>query len=149
MDHKTIIRHTLATLGYRFGYAIHNAPEPFFSYRPTEHGWDVTRLITHIVQLLTCPKPFLTDHNFIEVKTEHFRNAIEQLYIELDNLDQFIDRFDFQDEELFLKTLQGPILDAMTHVGQMMLLRRLAGYPKAAREYDCADIRIGTFKYDY
>jgi hypothetical protein len=39
--------------------------------------------------------------------------------------------------------LQGPIADALTHVGQLTLLRRLAGSPVRGENYLRADIASG------
>lgn len=38
---------------------------------------------------------------------------------------------------------QGPIADALTHVGQIALLRRMAGAPVRAENYFKADVVVG------
>jgi hypothetical protein len=38
---------------------------------------------------------------------------------------------------------QGPIADALTHVGQIAILRRLAGEPVKAENYFAAEIAVG------
>ncbi len=41
------------------------------------------------------------------------------------------------------RLFQGPIADALTHVGQIAFLRRLAGFPVRGENYARADITIG------
>jgi hypothetical protein len=43
-------------------------------------------------------------------------------------------------EQLF----QGPVADALTHVGQINLLRRMSGAPIKGENYFKAEIRTGT-----
>jgi hypothetical protein len=38
---------------------------------------------------------------------------------------------------------QGPIADAFTHVGQLAMLRRLAGSPTRGENFYVADVRVG------
>jgi hypothetical protein len=46
------------------------------------------------------------------------------------------------------KLLQAPIADALTHVGQIALLRRLAGAPMRAENYYVAKIAVGSVGID-
>jgi hypothetical protein len=41
--------------------------------------------------------------------------------------------------------LQGPLADAMTHIGQLAILRRLASSPIPKESFDEAVIRPGDF----
>ena len=41
------------------------------------------------------------------------------------------------------KILQGPLMDAFTHIGQLALLRRMAGSPIKGESYWMADVKIG------
>jgi len=46
------------------------------------------------------------------------------------------------------RLLQGPIVDALTHVGQLMILRRMSGSPVYGENYFVADIAIGRLGPD-
>jgi hypothetical protein len=46
------------------------------------------------------------------------------------------------------KLLQGPIADALTHVGQIAILRRLAGEPLKGESYYEAEIALGRVGVD-
>jgi len=41
------------------------------------------------------------------------------------------------------KLFQGPIADALTHVGQIAMLRRISGQPMKGESYYVADIAVG------
>ena len=41
------------------------------------------------------------------------------------------------------KPFQGPVADALTHVGQIAILRRMAGAPGKGENYYVAEIEIG------
>ena len=43
--------------------------------------------------------------------------------------------------------LQGPLMDALTHVGQLATLRRLAGAPAPRISYMSAEIRVGEIDF--
>jgi hypothetical protein len=45
--------------------------------------------------------------------------------------------------DILLKILQGPLSDAMTHVGQIALLRRMAGSSVRGQNFMAADVEIG------
>jgi hypothetical protein len=46
------------------------------------------------------------------------------------------------------KLFQGPVADALTHVGQLMMLRRLAGTPPRGENYFVADITAGRVGFE-
>jgi len=46
------------------------------------------------------------------------------------------------------KLFQGPVADALTHVGQIAVLRRLAGSPVKGENYFVADIAAGRVGAD-
>jgi hypothetical protein len=46
------------------------------------------------------------------------------------------------------KLFQGPVADALTHVGQIAILRRLAGEPVKAENYYKAEVTAGRVSAD-
>jgi hypothetical protein len=46
------------------------------------------------------------------------------------------------------KLFQGPIADALTHVGQIAMLRRMAGIPMKGENYFVAEITVGRVGAD-
>jgi len=71
-----------------------------------------------------------------------WEREIARFFETLNGLDAYLEsdaKLGFEPEKLF----QGPIADALTHVGQIALLRRLAGAPVRGENYFKADIAVG------
>ena len=142
MDEKReLLRHTVATLAYRTTRAIENAPDSFAGFdgvgrRPIE-------ILAHMGDLfdwaLSMAKGSPAWHN-----SEALGWAEEQqrFFAALGAFDGFLasdSALSAPVERLF----QGPVADALTHVGQLAMLRRLAGAPICGENYYIADIAAG------
>jgi hypothetical protein len=137
------LRHTLATLAYRAEKATREAPGGFSTFRPAAGSRSAGEILAHMCDLMdwalsqargaekwntTEPEEWLAD-------TERFFAATTAL-----------DRFLASDEELRApaETLfQGAIADALTHTGQIAMLRRMAGARVRAENYSIAQIAVG------
>jgi hypothetical protein len=147
-DSRTLLRHTLATLAYRGGKAIRNAPESFGEYRSAESSRTPVQILAHMGDLMdwalsmadgskkwhdSTPLPW-------EQECQRFFAALKKLddYLATDNPLQA------PSEKLF----QGPVADALTHVGQIAMLRRMSGAPMKGENYYVADIAVGRVGTD-
>ena len=144
---REFLRHTLATLAYRGIKAVSGAPDGFTTTRVCATTRSAGEILAHIGDLMDWalsmamgqeawnpvpPGPW-------EVDVERFVNGLSafDLYLRGD------DPLGAPAEKLF----QGPIADALTHVGQIATLRRLAGAPVRGENYAVAEIaagRVGT-----
>ncbi len=138
------IRHLLATLAYRLQKTLEGAPPDFASF---ELGFGVRtpqRLVRHMSGVLhyglkvvqtgdAAHRGTLQDLSW-EGETARFYEMLEALEHELSKS---------QDAELLVRLVQGPLSDAMTHIGQLALLRRAAGSPVAAENFFRAEVRAG------
>lgn len=140
---REMLRHTVATLAYRGGKAVRHAPEAFATFRLGDNTRTPEKILAHIGDLL--------DWGLSLAKGKHVWKDSTPL-----SWDQEVERFFFALKELddFLaseaplasaaeKLFQGPIADALTHVGQIAMLRRLAGAPVRGENYFKADIMAG------
>ena len=135
-----MLRHTLATLAYRGGKALRDAPEDFAQFRIGERSRTPGEILAHLGDLL--------DWALWLAKGEHVWHDSAPLEWEPGTARFFaaIEAFGTHlasdvplkctPEELF----QGPIADALTHVGQISMLRRLAGAPVRGENYYRAHI---------
>jgi hypothetical protein len=144
---RDLLRHTVATLAYRGGKAIANAPEGFHQFRVADGSRTPEQILAHIGDLLDWALSIAigkqTWHNSTplpwEQETARFLNALAAL-----------DSYLGSDEPLGApeeKLFQGPVADALTHVGQIAMLRRIAGGPVKGENYYVAQIeagRVGT-----
>ena len=140
---RHLFRHTIATLAYRGGKLLREVPETFARYRSGEQVRTPAEILAHIGDLLdwalSMAKGKQEWHNSTPLpwiqETQRFFNALEALdaYVASDLPLQV------STEKLF----QGPIADALTHVGQIAILRRLAGIPVIPENYYVAEITAG------
>ncbi len=148
MDTKReFLRHTLATLAYRGVKAVSGAPEGFASARVCATTRSAVEILAHIGDLLDWALSLAMGQEAWrsdppgswEVEVERLLQGLKQLDLYL----QGDEPLGSTPEKLF----QGPIADALTHVGQIATLRRLAGSPVRGENYAVAEItagRVGT-----
>jgi hypothetical protein len=138
---REFLRHTLATLAYRGAKAIGNAPDEFAGFQGA--GKAPAQILAHIGDLLDWGLSMANGkrewHNSTPLawtkEVTRFFNAIE-------NFDRYLastEPLQASAEKLF----QGPIADALTHVGQIAMQRRLAGAPIKGENYFVAEITAG------
>jgi hypothetical protein len=139
-----MLRHTVATLAYRGGKALRGAPEEFSAFRAAEGMRTPGEILAHVADLLDWAislangaqkwqnSPILT-----------WNSAILRFFSALEAFDARLaspELLRCLPEQLF----QGPVADALTHVGQINLLRRMSGAPIKGENYFKAAIRMGT-----
>ncbi len=144
---REMLRHTLATLAYRGGKVLRGAPGEFAEYRC---GKDLRRpidILAHIGDLLDWGLSMAQgDQKWKETKPALWEEQVERFFIALKTFDDYL----ASEQPLHApaeKLFQGPVADALTHVGQLAMLRRMAGAPIRGENYFAADIapgRVGT-----
>jgi hypothetical protein len=140
---RHLLRHTLATLAYRGGKTLRDVPETFAQYRNGERACTPAEVLAHIGDLLdwalSLAKGKQEWHNSAALpwdqETQRFFAALEAFDACLASEAPL----QAPAEKLF----QGPIADALTHVGQIAMLRRLAGAPMRGENYYVANIAAG------
>ncbi|HVS80128.1 MAG TPA: hypothetical protein VHE60_00170 [Pyrinomonadaceae bacterium] len=140
---RELLRHTLATLAYRGAKAVRGAPDSFASFRASETTRTPAQILAHIGDLLDWALS-------IAKGAEIWHNAEPLPWIEeVARFHEALERFDnylASDVELAgtcERLFQGPIADALTHVGQLTMLRRIAGGPVRGENYSRAKIEAG------
>lgn len=140
---RELLRHTLATLAYRAGKALRDAPADFSTYSLGPGSRTPGEILAHMCDLFdwalsmaqgrqkwadSAPQAWPTD-------CERFFNALRTFdgYLASDS------PLGSTAERLF----QGPVADALTHTGQLAMLRRLAGSPIRGENYARAHIAAG------
>jgi hypothetical protein len=140
---REMLRHTVATLAYRGAKAVHGAPDSFASHRASETTRTPAQILAHIGDLL--------DWGLSIAKgAEAWNNSdplpwdqeVARFHRALESFDNYL----ASDAELSApceRLFQGPVADALTHVGQLTLLRRIAGTPIKGENYSRAKIESG------
>jgi hypothetical protein len=138
-----MFRHTLATLAYRAGKALRGAPPEFAGYRAQPGSRTPAEILAHMGDLfdwaLSIANGKQTWHNSPPLPWDE---EVARFFAALEAFDQRI----ASDEALGCpaeKLFQGPVADALTHTGQIAMLRRMAGCAMRGENYFVADIAAG------
>jgi hypothetical protein len=143
LDDRSLLRHTLATLAYRGGKALRGAPSGFESFRVAKGSRTPSEILAHLGDLLDWAL-HLADGKQIWKNSPAlpWNQGSARFFAGLAALDGRL----ASDEPLGSSAqslFQGPIADALGHVGQINLLRRLAGSPVRGENYFRAEIEAG------
>jgi hypothetical protein len=138
-----LLRHTLATLAYRGGKTLRGAPAEFAEFRAGQTTRTPAQILAHIGDLLDWGLSIAEGRNVWhnsppltwEQGTARFFSALEAFDKRLAS--------DVPPACSLEGLFQGPIADALTHVGQIAMLRRLAGCPVRGENYFKAVITAG------
>jgi len=145
---REMLRHTLATLAYRGAKAVRGAPESFASFKASETTRTPAEILAHIGDLLDWALSIAegkeTWHNS---KPLSWPAEIDRFHKALQSFDNHL-ASDADVEASCERLFQGPIADALTHVGQLTMLRRIAGEPIKGENYSRAKIESGRVGAD-
>jgi hypothetical protein len=140
---RELLRHAIATLAYRGAKAIRAAPPNVADFQASNATRTPRALLAHIGDLLDWALSLAEGNQKWSPSTpKSWEEESARFFAALGRLDAFLasDRaLGARPERL----LQGPIGDALTHVGQLMMLRRLAGSPMRSENYAAAEIVAG------
>lgn len=142
-DARALLRHTLATVAYRGRKAVADAPDGFADFRAAASSRSAGQILAHIGDLFDWALSVADGQQRWQDSTPLAWNEETSRFF--DALRKFDERLadgaplGCPAEKLF----QGPVADALTHIGQIALLRRLAGVPVRAENYLKADIAAG------
>lgn len=140
-DKRRILRHFLAALAYRTQKALRDAPEGFADFRAESFMRTPRDLILHMTGVVGFARSLFDDGDAWPNKLPTFADEIERFHRTLEALGRHLDSGQEPRDTTLERILQGPLSDAMTHVGQIALLRRLYGSPVPGEGFMLADIR--------
>ena len=145
---RELLRHCVATLAYRGGKAARGAPEGFAMFQANQGVRTPGQILTHIGDLMDWGLSIANGkREWHDSKPLPWEKEVMRFFAALKKFDDFLassEPMQAPPERLF----QGPIADALTHVGQIALLRRLAGDPVKGENYYKADIVTGRVGVD-
>jgi len=138
-----MLRHTVATLAYRAGKALRGAPPEFAAYRADATSRTPGQILAHMGDLFDWALSMANGapkwHNSTPLPWDE---EVARFFAALDAFDRRLaldEPLGESEEKLF----QGPIADALTHTGQIAMLRRMAGCKIPGENYHMADIAVG------
>jgi hypothetical protein len=145
---RDLLRHSLATIAYRAGKIVRDAPQAYVDFDAGQNCRTPLQILAHIGDLLdwalTMAKGQTAWHDSTPLP---WPDEVERFFESLKRLDHYLageQALHVSPEKLF----QGPIADALNHVGQLAILRRLSGVPIRGENYYAADISAGRVGKD-
>jgi len=138
---RALLRHYLAALVYRTRKAVNGAPPTFGTFQAGQQTRSPQDLVRHMASVLGYACTFFVGGTYraellptLEDEMTRFHGIVAEL------ADHLISGS--MQEVSDAQLLQGPLADAMTHAGQIALLRRLAGSPIPPENFAYADISV-------
>ena len=140
------MRHMVATVAYRCGIAVSGAPEGFAVFRVDEDVRAPGEILAHIGDLLEGSLHLLKGEMvYLTSSPLKWREEVSRFFSAVERLDAYLG----SGATLACpveKLIQGPIGDALTHVGQLVMLRRVTGSPVRKESYFTAEIIPGMVR---
>ena len=138
---KELLNHFLAALAYRTQKALRDAPDDFANFHPPGDVRSPIEILRHMTSVLGYARTYFVGGNYWPDPLESLTDEVKRFHEMLGDLSAHLTNetplLNGMTEE---QLLQGPFSDAMTHVGQLAMLRRLAGTPVAPENFIVANI---------
>ena len=142
------LRHAVATLAYRAEKVLRDAPPGFAGFRASPHSRTALGLVAHLGDLVEWAERLARgDRTWRAAPQASWDAALDRFFHALHGLDATLagtTADGARDAILF----QAPIADALTHVGQLALMRGMAGAPMRPESYARARISVGRVGRD-
>lgn len=140
---RAFLRHALATLAYRGGKTLRDATPEFASFHADATSRTPLEILSHLGDLLEWALSISRgNEKWSNPDEKPWDQQVERFFAGLKALDDYLastEPLGCPPGQLF----QGPIADALTHVGQLAMLRRMSGNPMRGENYFIADIATG------
>ncbi|MGA9995532.1 MAG: hypothetical protein WBP93_08965 [Pyrinomonadaceae bacterium] len=140
-EKRGLLRHFLAALAYRTQKALRDAPQKFGDFRAADGVRTPAELVRHMTSVLGYSRTFFIGGQYrpaslptLKEETLRFHEMLEELARHLEAGAPLLEGMTAE------RLLQGPFADAMTHAGQLAMLRRLAGAPVPPENFIVAEI---------
>jgi hypothetical protein len=142
-EKREFLRHTVATVAYRGGKAIAGAPEAFGDFKAFESTRTPLQILAHVGDLFDWALSMARGETvWNDTEPLPWNQETERFFAAVKAFDEFI-ASDNEIAKPLERLFQGPVADALTHVGQINLLRRMFDAPVKGENYYRAEIEIG------
>ncbi|HSK45592.1 MAG TPA: hypothetical protein VLA83_17075 [Candidatus Binatia bacterium] len=140
---RQLLRHTVSTLAYRAGKTLRDAPDSFAAFSTGEKGRTPAQILAHMGDLIDWALSIAQGKQaWRDSEPLPWPEEVKRFFHTLQAFDDYLASgapLAASPEKLF----QGPVADAMTHTGQIAMLRRMAGCPMRGENYYRAEIVAG------
>jgi len=145
---RDLLRHSVATIAYRAGKIVRDAPQGYVDFKATETTRTPLQILAHIGDLFDWALAISKGQpSWRDATPLPWPDEVQRFFDALKRFDDYL----ASSEPLHAspdKLFQGPVADALNHVGQLAILRRISGDPIRAENYFKADISPGRVGED-
>ena len=140
---RQLLRHTLATVAYRGAKAIRDAPPAFATFELPNYPRTPGKILAHINDLFAWALSICCGQQTWHDSTpQDWHAEVNRFFSGIKSFDDYLASSNPL-HETPAKLFQGPIADALTHIGQIAMLRRLASHPVKGENFHQAQIAPG------
>jgi hypothetical protein len=141
---RQMLRHAVATLAYRAGKALRGAPPEFASYRAGPTTRSPLAILAHMGDLFDWALSMAKGATvWRDAVPQGWDAEVERFFAAVTTFDAYLAGPEPIAGDVLEQLIQGPVADALTHTGQITMLRRLAGAPIRGENYARAEIVTG------
>ena len=130
-----MLRHFLAALAYRTQKALRGAPDSFADFQAGNDVRTPAELVRHMTSVLGYARTFFIGGSYWPEPLPTFEDEIARFHDMLGALRELLETDAPLDGLTEEQLLQGQFSDAMTHAGQLAMLRRLHGDPVRSENF--------------
>ena len=145
---RHLLRHAVATIAYRGAKTVRGAPPAFATFQAGDTARTPSRILAHIGDLFDWALSIATGTQAWRDSTPlEWDHEVVRFFETLGRFDEYLVSeapLACSPEQIF----QGPLADALTHIGQLAMLRRLSGAAMKGENYFKADIAPGRVGAD-
>jgi hypothetical protein len=145
---RELLRHTLATVAYRGAKPLRDAPPDFANFAIPNSPRTPLKILAHIGDLFDWALSIAEGKQvWRDATPQSWHAEVERFFFAIKAFDDYL-ASDQALHETPEKLFQGPIADALTHIGQLAMLRRISGQPMKSENYHKAKIASGQVTSD-
>ena len=147
-ESRDLLRHTVATLAYRAEKVLRDPPAGFAATRLSSSSRSALEIVSHLGDLMAWGERMARGEYLWEAQPANdWTSACDRFFGAVQTLDEAIDKATF-DKYPVEMIFQGPIADALTHIGQLSIMRGVFGGAVRPESYARAEIRTGRVGRD-
>jgi hypothetical protein len=147
-DKRKLLRHFLAALAYRTQKALRGAPESFSNFRIAPGVRTPHELVAHMESVLGYARTRFIGGKYVQEPIPDFQAEVFRFHATIEDLARHLEIGTSFGDVTPERMLQGPFSDAMTHAGQLALLRRLTGSPVPPENFVFAAVNAANVGVD-
>ena len=139
----SMLRHLVATLAYRSSKVLRDTPSRFATMRVGPTARQPVQIVAHMADLMTWAVSLTQGESVWKAEgSDEWDVEVARFFDRLAVLDRELEARELP-ADAAEKLIQGPLADALTHVGQLALLRGIAGAPVRPESYARAEVVVG------